>query len=397
MVSTQLTPAALDRLHSAMAAHVERGEFPGLVTLVATRDQAHVDLIGKTAFENGQPMQRETVFRVASLTKPVVAAATLMLVDDGRLSLGDSVDRWLPELANRRVLKRIDGPLDETVPAKRPLTVDDLLTNRLGYGVLTEPTFNPPFPIVNASKDLELALFEPDPRTPHAADEWMKRFGSLPLMYQPGERWLYNVGFLILGVLVARVADQPLGDFLREHVFDPLGMRSTGFWLPAERTRGLPSYYMTNFETGKLEPRRQSPPDEWSRPPAFPSGAGGLLSTVDDFLSFGRMLLNGGEADGKRLFSDRLVAAMTTNYLTPEQIAGAGVVLNGNGWGYGVSVVTKPDADWPVPGRYGWSGGYGTSWFNDPHRGLIAIALTQVSDFLWNGAQAEFAKLVGTV
>ena len=397
MVSTQLTPAALERLHSAMAAHVERGEFPGMVTLVATRDQVHVDPIGKTAFENGQPMQRETVFRVASLTKPVLAAATLMLVDEGRISLSDSVDRWLPELANRRVIKRIDGPLDETVPARRAITVDDLLTNRLGYGMLTEPTFNPPFPVVNASSELELALFVPDPRSPLAPDEWMRRFGSLPLMYQPGERWLYNVGFLILGVLVARVADQPLGDFLRERVLDPLSMRSTGFWLPAERARGLPSYYMTSFETGKLELQRASPPDEWSRPPAFPSGAGGLLSTVDDLLSFGRMLLNSGEANGRRLLSARSVAAMTTNYLTPGQIAGAGVLLNGNGWGYGVSVVTAPDADWPVPGRYGWSGGYGTNWFNDPHRGLIAIALTQVSDFLWNGAQAEFAKLVATL
>jgi CubicO group peptidase (beta-lactamase class C family) len=397
MSSTPLTHASLERLHSAMAARVECGELPGIVTLVATRDDAQVDAIGQTAFDHGQPMQRETVFRVASLTKPIVAAGTLMLVDDGRIATTASVEPWLPELANRRVLKRVDGRLDDTVPANRPITVDDLLTNRLGYGMLVEPTFNPPFPIVNAAKDLQLTLFEPDPRTPHAPDEWMKRFGSLPLMYQPGERWLYNVGSLVLGVLVARVAKQPLGDFLQERIFDPLGMRSTGFWLPSERTRGLPSYYLTNFGTGKLELRSDSSPEEWSRPPAFPSAAGGLLSTVDDMLSFGRILLNRGEAGGKRFLSEASIAAMTTNYLSAEQIAGGGPLLNGNGWGYGVSVVTAPDADWPVPGRYGWSGGYGTTWFNDPHRGLIGIAMTQVSDFLWNGGQAEFARLVGSI
>src|SRR5262249_46312228 len=149
---------------------------------------------------------RETLFRVASLTKPIIAVATLMLIEDGKLALDDRIDRWLPELANPRVLARIDGPLDETVPARRPLTVDDLLTFRMGNGILSEPTFNPPFPIVNATRDLQLALAEPDPRTPHAPDEWIRRFGSLPLMYQPGERWQYNVASLVLGVFLARVA-----------------------------------------------------------------------------------------------------------------------------------------------------------------------------------------------
>jgi CubicO group peptidase (beta-lactamase class C family) len=145
-----------------------------------------------------------------------------MLQEDGKLSLGDPVDRWLPEMANPRVLRRIDGPLDETVPARRAVTVDDLLTFRIGFGMLTEPSFDPPFPIVTVPKDLQLVLNQPDPRTPHAPDEWMQRFGSLPLMYQPGERWQYNVGSLVLGVLVARVAGQPLGDVL--------GLASSSHW-----------------------------------------------------------------------------------------------------------------------------------------------------------------------
>ena len=178
------------------------------------------------------------------------------------------------------------------MPANRPITVEDLLTLRMGYGMLFEPSFEPPFPIVNAANDLQLVLGPPDPRTPHAPDEWIKRFGTLPLMSQPGEKWHYNVGSLVLGVLVARAAGQPLQDVLKTRIFEPLGMHTSGFALPADVTRRLPSYYMTNFQTGQLELQTLSTPDEWTRPPVFPSGAGGLLSTIDDYLAFARLLLN---------------------------------------------------------------------------------------------------------
>jgi CubicO group peptidase (beta-lactamase class C family) len=377
-----------------MAARVERKELPGLVTLVAQGDDVRVDTVGSRTLDSEEPMRRETLFRIASMTKPIVAAATLMLLDDGKLDLEAPIERWLPEMANPRVLRRIDGPLIETVPARRKVSVDDLLTFRMGSGMLTEPSFDPPFPVVTAGKDLEVVLSEPDPRTPHAPDEWIQRFGSLPLMYQPGERWQYNVGSLVLGVLVARAAGQPLGDFLQTRIFEPLGMHSTGFHLPLERTLDLPAYYVTDLVSKRLERRDVSKPEEWSRPPAFPSGAAGLVSTADDYLAFARLLLNRGEYRGRRLLSARSVELMTTNHLTPEQMATAGVILGGRGWGYGVGVVTEPDADWPVPGRYGWAGGYGTTWFNDPHRGVVAILLTQTSDVMWNGTLAEFDKLV---
>ncbi len=392
--SLSLSQSGLDRLHAAMAARVERKELPGLVTLVAQGDDVRVDALGSSSFDSAEPMRRETPFRIASLTKPIVAVATLLLLEDGKLALDDRIDRWLPELANPRVLERVDGPLDETVPARRALTVDDLLTFRMGTGQLTEPTYNPPFPIVNAGRDLRLVLAEPDPRTPHAPDEWMKRFASLPLMYQPGERWQYNVGSLVLGVLLARVAGQPLGDFLAERIFQPLGMRTTGFSLPLEVTRKLPAYYLGNFETHQLERRDVSTPEEWSKPPAFPSGAGGLASTADDYLAFARLLLNGGEYRGQRLLAAKSVEMLTTNHLTPEQMTTSGILLGGRGWGFGVGVVTQPEADWPVTGRYGWSGGYGTSWFNDPHRGVVAMLFTQTSDVLWNGTLDEFDKRV---
>lgn len=384
----------LDRLHAAMATRVERNELPGLVTLVAQGDRVNVDAIGVTAFGGSEPMRRETPFRVASMTKPILAAAAMMLVEDGALALDDAVDQWLPELANRRVLKNIDGPLDDTVAAHRPITLFDLLTNRMGFGMIVEPSFDPPFPVVKAAEALELALTRPDPRTPHTPDEWIKRFGTLPLLAQPGERWHYNVASLVLGVLLARVAGQSLDELFRARIFEPLEMHETGFWLPLEITRRLPSYYMTNFETGQLELRDVSTPAEWASPPALPSGAGGLLSTIDDFLAFARLLLNNGAYDGRRLLSEESVKLMTTNHLTPEQIAGGGPLLGGRGWGFGMGVATEPDAEWPVPGRYGWSGGYGTTWFNDPHRGIVAVAMTQVSDFLWNGGLAEFDRLV---
>jgi CubicO group peptidase (beta-lactamase class C family) len=220
----------------------------------------------------------------------------------------------------------------------------------------------------------------------------MRRFGALPLMYQPGERWQYNTGSLVLGVLVARAAGQPLESFLRERIFEPLGMTDTGFTLPAEHAGRLPSQYATDPGTGSVKPFADTGPDVWTAPPVFPSAAGGLLSTADDFLAFARLLLNGGVHGGRRLLSERSVEMMTTNYLTPDQIAGGGFLLSGSGWGYGLAVTVAPDEVSSTPGHYGWSGGYGTTWFNDPHRRLVAIGLTQTDGFLWNGL-SEFQAL----
>jgi CubicO group peptidase (beta-lactamase class C family) len=317
----------------------------------------------------------------------------MMLVEDGRLALDEPVDRLLPELADRRVLTRIDGPLDQTVPATRPITVEDLLTFRMGHGIIFEPGFQPPYPIITAADDLRLVMAQPDPRTPHQPDEWIRRFGTLPLMFQPGQRWQYNTGALVLGVLIARAARQPLETFLRKRLFQPLGMRHTGFSLPAGEASRLPGLYAANPQTGQLELQPGSKPDEWARPPAFPSGAAGLASTADDYLAFSRLLLNQGVHHGRRLLSPESVRLLTTNHLTPQQLADAGPFpLTGRGWGYGMAVSVAPD-EVSAPGRCGWEGGYGTSWFNDPHNDLTAIALTQTVDFLFNGASDEFQRL----
>jgi CubicO group peptidase (beta-lactamase class C family) len=373
-------------LQQAMAARVERGDFPGLVALVASDDEVLVETVGVTTFGGDVPMRRDTPFRIASMTKPVLSVATLMLAEDDVLDLEEPVAQLLPELAGQRVLARPDAPLDETVEAVRPVTVEDLLTFTLGFGtVVADDDVDPPWPIVEAWRELGLVMARPYPRTRHDPDEWIKRFGSLPLITQPGHQWHYNAGSLVLGVLLARAAGKPLGDLLHERVFEPLGMRETGFSRPLPRVAELPAHY----ENGKLAPTDTA--ETWSTPPVFPSGAGGLLSTADDYLAFARFLLAKGVHGGTRLLSEQSVTAMTTNHLTPSQIASGGFLLGGSGWGYGMAVTVERD-EISAPGRYGWSGGHGTSWFNDPNEGLIAIFLSQVSDLLWNGALTEFSK-----
>ncbi|NUT07356.1 MAG: beta-lactamase family protein [Hamadaea sp.] len=383
-----MTSPLNEKLTAAMTGRVARGELPGLVYAVAYGDDVEVTALGDTAF-GGTPMRPDTIFRIASLTKPVLAAATMLLVDDGTIALDEPVDRLLPELSDRRVLRTLDAPLDDTVPAERPITVEDLLTFRLGHGMITEPSFQPAYPIVQAARDAELVLDVPDPRTPLDPDEWLRRFGRLPLMDQPGTRWRYNTGTLVLGVLVARAAGKPLGEFLAERLFAPLNMTDTGFWLPEQQADRLPAYYMSDLQGGPLQEQPVSTAAEWTRPPAFPSGSAGLLSTATDYLAFAQMLRRNGDG----LLSEESVRRMTTNQLTPEQVGSAGMLLGGRGWGYGMAVTVTPDDAADVPGRYGWEGGYGTVWFTDPHRDLIGIALTQVSDFYILGGAAEFTRL----
>lgn len=382
------------QLRQAMTARVERGDFPGLVTLVARGDDVVVHTVGVTAFGGDVPMRRDTPFRITSMTKPVLAAVTMMLAEDDVLDLEEPVATFLPELAGQRVLARPDAPLAETVDRLRPVTVEDLLTFTLGFGFVLghDDEVNPPYPIVQAWRDLGLRLAEPEPRKRLAPDEWIQRFGSLPLVHQPGETWMYNVGSQVLGVLLARASGTTLGDLLHERLFAPLGMRGTGFWQPAERVAEIPFHYQTDGTTGMLIRSEIEAREVWTEPPVFPDGSAGLLSTADDYLAFARLLLNGGVHGGTRLLSEKSVASMTSNHLTPDQIESGGFFLGGSGWGYGLGVTVKAD-EVSGPGRYGWSGGFGTDWFTDPSAGLIFIVLSQVSDLLWSGAITEFGRL----
>jgi CubicO group peptidase (beta-lactamase class C family) len=315
-------------------------------------------------------------------------------MEAGKLKLDEPVDRLLPELANRRVLKRAGGTLDETIPAKRAITVRDLLTFELGLGFIVGPPDG--CPILKKMYELQVGITPFPAQMPLAPDEWMKRLGSLPLAYQPGESWLYHTGSDVLGVLIRRASGQPLEAFFREHIFEPLGMKDTGFSVPAEKMDRFVSCYAMNPQTKKLD--LVDPPNgQWSKAPAFPSGGSGLVSTVDDYLSFAQMLLQKGVAGKKRLVAESSVEMMTKNGLTPEQRAMGRMILGEKtGWGFGMSVLVEPDGAASKAGRYGWNGGLGSSWWNDPNEGLVAIILTTrifesadpprvIKDF-WKGA-----------
>ncbi len=306
-----LTADGLELLHSVAAGHVGDDQIPGLVALIARDDQVHVEALGTLSI-GGDPVRRDSLFRIASNTKPITAAATLALVGEGLFELDEPVDRLLPELANRQVLRRPDGPLTDTVPARRPITARDLLTFTFGFGTYTDMfRSDEPWPVIAAADAARLATFgPPDPAGQPDPDTWIEGLGALPLIAQPGERWMYNTGASVLGVLAARAAGRSFGEVLRTRIFEPLGMRDTAFF--TSQVQRLATGYQPAADGLVVF---DEPDGEWSRPPAFGDGAAGLLSTADDLLAFARMLL----ADGTPILSKQAAHAMTTDQLTPEQ------------------------------------------------------------------------------
>jgi CubicO group peptidase (beta-lactamase class C family) len=317
-------------------------------------------------------MTRDSIFRIASITKPITAAATMMLVDDGRIALDDPVSRWLPELANPSVVRTPDADPGDVVPANRPITVFDLLASQTGWG----------FPSDFSLPAVELlAAVQKDGREPQGflpTDEWVAALARVPMLYQPGESWLYDTSSALQGVLVARVTGRPLPEVLAERVFEPLGMTDTAFVVPAAKRERFTSYYRAGA-TGALE-LADAPDGQWATMPAFPLGSGGLAGTADDWLAFARLLLAGGTtATGRRLLSAESVRLMTTDHTTPAHRAIGALFLQGQGWGFGGAVdIARTDA-WTVPGRYGWVGGTGTTAYLVPATGAITILMTQVA------------------
>jgi CubicO group peptidase (beta-lactamase class C family) len=375
----------LDRLHEIMTRHVEQGGVPGLVALLRVQGETHVEALGKLTLGEPAPMRADSIFRITSMTKPITAAAALILIDEGKLALDEPVDKWLPELANRRVLRRLDGPLSDTVPAARPITVRDLLTFRMGFGqLMARPDA---YPILKAGWELEIGMGPPAPAKMPAVDEWLARLGKLPLMYQPGERWLYNTGSDVLGVLIARASGSSFPEFLRKRLFLPLGMHDTDFFVPQAKLSRLATSYALNRETKQLEINDPVHGGQWSQEPAFPSGAAGLVSTAHDYAAFAQMLLDHGRHGQHQLISPALVTAMTTDQLTPAQKASSGLVpgqFDRHGWGFGVSVVTRAGEPSEPVGTYGWDGGFGTCFRTHPSDRMTTLLLTQV---MWTSPQ----------
>lgn len=360
----------LDRNADSLREVVDAGLLSGAVTMVWQRGEVlQLNEIGYRDVEAGLPMQRDTIFRIASMSKPVTTAAVMTLVDEGKLALDDPVVGWVPELADMQVLEDARGPLDRTTPARRQITVDDLLTHRSGLVY----AFSVTGPLSQAYFRLPIRQLP---------DTWLAELGELPLAHQPGERLTYSHATDVLGIVASRIEGKPLHEVLAERIFEPLGMTDTQFFVSPEGRRRAATMYQLD-ENGRLNHDTMGPPP--ISPPTFCQGGGGLWSTVDDYLRFARMLLAGGELDGTRVLSSGAAREMRTNRLTAEQrqqpFLGAPYWV-GRGFGLGLSVVMDPDKSRPLfgpggTGTFGWPGAYGTWWQADPTVDRILIYLVQ--------------------
>jgi CubicO group peptidase (beta-lactamase class C family) len=377
MSTAGLSKPRLERMDRVLSGYVERGEMPGLVALVSRGDDVHVATLGTMSVGHSAPMKRDTIFRIASLSKPITAVAAMILVEQCKLRLDESIEPWLPELANRRVLKSISSQPDDTVPALRAITVRDLLTYRMGFGsVMAMPDT---YPIQRLMREHRIGGDGP-PIPTQAPDtrQWLESLSSLPWMAQPGERWLYHVSCDVLGVLIARVSGQSLGTFLREQIFDRLGMKDTAFRVPAEKIDRLPACYRFNRRTNRLDVFDDPTSSAWQPEPPFESGGGGLVSTIDDHFAFSRMMLDKGRFGREQILSRAAVELMTSDQLTPEERAGSEIFFGTyRSWGLGMAVDIRRNDVFRTPGRFGWDGGLGTSAYTDPAEGLIGILFTQ--------------------
>ena len=368
-------PEALAQVAPALQGIVDQGALSGAVTLVWRGGEVVQSLaIGKRDVEGGLPMTRDTLFRIASMTKPVTSIAAMMLVEEGKLKLSDPVTKWLPELSDMLVLDDPTGPLDAVRPAHRDITVEDLMTHRSGLAY----AFTSAGPIAHAHHD-KLGSPLVNPLTP---DEWLKALGELPLSHQPGDRFHYSHATEVLGFLVARIEGKPLGQVLKERIFDPLGMTDTGFWVPPEKRDRMAKLYEAPMEG----PLKDVSFPFGDAPPAFEGGGGGLVSTADDYLKFARMMLGRGEVDGVRLVKAETLDLMRENRLTEEQrghgFLGMPFWLS-QGFGLGVSMILDAEKhQWMgagAAGAFGWPGAFGTWWQADPAHDMILIYLIQDS------------------
>ncbi|MVU82571.1 serine hydrolase [Nocardia sp. ET3-3] len=357
-------------LREVLQAHVDGGGIPGAVGLLARGDRVEIAAVGLAHAGGTTAMAEDSLFRWASITKPVTAAAVLMLVEDGVLGLHDPIAPWLPELAHPMVVRRPGGPIDEVVPAHRPITVFDLLSSQAGYGWASDfslPAVQALFPVQRDGREVQ---------SYPGMDEWLAELAAVPMLAQPGTAWLYDTCSVLQGALIVRATGRSLPDVLAERVFEPLGMSDTGFHVLASERDRFTSYYRRAANGLVLA---DAPDGQWSTVPAFPLGSGGLVGTARDWLRFARMLLaDGVTPDGRKLLSANSVRLMTTDHTTPATRVHSELFLEGQGWGCGGSVDIAQIEPWNVPGRYGWVGGTGTSAHLIPATGTVAILFTQV-------------------
>jgi len=384
----QFDADTLARIPGALQSVVDAGDLSGFVTLIwRAGEDVQLNTIGHRDVAAGKPMTRDTMFRIASMTKPITSVAALMLMEEGKLKLDDPITKWAPEFSNMKVLKDATGPVDDVYDAPRDITIDDLMTHRAGlaYG------FTSVGPIAHAYQH---ALGSPL-NNPHGPDQWMERLASLPLSYPPGERFHYSHATDVLGFLVGRIAGMPFEDFLQSRIFGPLGMKDTDFWCPPEKRDRMAHLYRIDPQTDKLQDVSFVHEDHR---PSFCGGGGGLISTLDDYLTFARLMLNKGELNGVRLIRPETFDLMVENRLTPAQreIPFMGIPFwMGQGFGLGVSTITDPEKQaWMgagSKGSFGWPGAFGTWWQADPEEDMVMIYLIQNSMELGPEAASQLA------
>ncbi|MDB5397805.1 MAG: serine hydrolase [Rhodospirillales bacterium] len=359
-----------------MKAHVDAGTVAGMVTLVHRHGETvHSDVLGWQDEEARVPMRRDTLCRIASMTKPIVSVAALMLVEEGKLRLGEPVDKFLPELANRKVLRGPGAALDDVYDAPRAITLKDLLLHRSGIA----------YPLT-AEGPMNGALFEFNKLVLPGdlpMDDWMARLGTLPLVFEPGARWHYGLSTDVLGVLIARASGMRFPDFLRTRIFEPLGMVDSFFWVPDGKLHRFGPAYTPDPKVGRRVVQDHPNDSRWRNPASFPSGGAGLVSTADDYLKFAKMILGSGKSDDVRLLSRAMWELMTTDHLTPAERGTPFMGMSfwtSMGFGLGLSIADNPTGqDWlGSAGRLGWPGAYGTWWVADPKEDLIALMMIQL-------------------
>jgi CubicO group peptidase (beta-lactamase class C family) len=374
-IPSDLSPELIAQIAEPARHAVATGDIPGVVCLVWHAGRlVQLDAMGLRNIEARLPVERDTIFRIASMSKPITSAVALKLIEQGVMQLQDPILKWAPEFSDMRVLRRIQGPLDDTFPAPRPITIEDLMTHRSGlsYG------FTAKGPLAEALQDK--FGFKIDQW--HSSDEWMKALASLPLSYVPGERFNYGHSTDVLGFIIGRAARSSLREAMRELLFAPLKMVDTDFWVPPEK-RNRAAVLYASPAPGSFTPAAL-PGFLDEVPPAITAGGHGLVSTADDYLSFARMLLQGGELNGKRVLSQDSIRLMTTNLLTPAQrrVSQFGIpFFMGQGFGLGVSVITDEKKNaWMgrgSRGAFGWPGLFGGWWQVDPQRQLAMLWLQQ--------------------
>ncbi len=383
----------LARIHRYLEGEVVNDRLPGIIALARRRGKVvHHSLHGKMDIAANRPMQADAIFRIYSMTKPVVSLALMMLHDEGKLQLHDKVSRYIPSFAKTRVFSRISDNQLQLVGQDPPMTLFHLLTHTSGltYGGDPWHPVDQQFRETSArhgffSRDIDLA-------------EMVDRFAEIPLRFQPGADWQYSVATDVLGHVVQVIADMPLADFLKERIFAPLGMSDTDFVVPPEKAERLAAIYGSPTESDpQLIAPDQAANGDVRLPTKCPSGGGGLVSTTGDYLRFATMLLNGGNMDGARLVSPVTIKRMATNAV-PRAWLPLRIGMERYGYGFGLGFRVMIDYGrangYSSPGEYGWAGAASTYFVVDPAEDLIIMMMTQMWSAEPNRPRSIFPNLV---